>query len=597
MMTNSNNSIQSFKEQLNIVDVISRVVPLKRSGSGYVGVCPFHNEKTPSFSVSEQKQIFKCFGCGASGNVIEFTKKYYNLDFKEAVEKLAKENGIEFQFGGSNSKRLDKYYEVNKVAARFFYSKLTQGKNKGYSYFRSRGIKDETIKTFGLGYGGESWDELYNHLKSNGFEDKIMVELGLVSKSKKDGKFYDRFRNRVIFPIINTAGKVIGFGGRILGDGVPKYLNSPESPVFRKQNNLYGLNLSKQYIGKSSNVILVEGYMDVISLYQNGVVNVGASLGTALTQNQAKLLKRYTKNVVLCYDSDNAGINAALRGMEILDREDLKVRVLHVTDGKDPDEYVKSNGKEAYLKLVDNAMPMIDYKLNSIKKKYNLKEEVEKIDYMKEAMAYLKNRSPIERDIYINKLSEDLNISKYALESELKGIKISDFDNKKYSDSGYEHKTKDLKEEQTYKDMPYDEVEIFRCLLENPGFTTELLENMDGLEFNLSKKVGNIIFDLYGTKGDFTLDDILNRLEIDEAKYFFDKINNGIGKSDSLVFKDLILRHKSDILQEKINSLHNRIKMKEQEEAPEVVDEWMRKIIELNDKKVKIELELHERGK
>lgn len=592
-MANSNNSIENFKDQLNIVDVINRVVPLKRSGSGYVGICPFHNEKTPSFSVSEQKQIFKCFGCGVSGNIIEFTKQYYNLDFKEAVEKLAKENGIDFKLGYSDNKRLDKYYEVNKAAAKFFYLKLTQGKNKGYTYLVKRGISDETVKKFGLGYGGENWDELYEHLKAKGFDDKIMIELGLVTKSRKDGKCYDRFRGRVIFPILNTSGKVIGFGGRILGDGVPKYLNSPESPVFQKQNNIYGLNLSKQFIGKSSEAILVEGYMDVISLYQNGVQNIGASLGTALTQNQAKLLKRYTKNVVLCYDSDSAGINAALRGSEILDNQGLKVRVLHVTSGKDPDEFIKSEGRTAFLKLVDNAAFMIDYRLDNIKKKYDLKKDVDKLGYMKEAVSFLKLRTPIERDIYIKKISEELNISTYAIEREI-GNTSPNQQNHYVPDNG-QNKRKVIDEEATYKDMPFDEVEIFRCLLENPDLTVELLTNMDGLEFNLSKKIGNIIFELYGTKGEFTVNDIMERLEGDEAKYFSDKLNNCPGKSDDTVFKDLILRHKKQIINDKIEALHKKIALKENEESPEVIQKWMHNVIELQKKSIEIQKEQRER--
>ena len=305
-------TLEELKSRLNIVDVIGRVVPLRRAGSNFKGVCPFHNEKTPSFVVSEQKQIFTCFGCGASGDAIEFTKRYYNLEFQEAVEKLAAENGLSISLHKGNGDR-EKYYEINKEAARFFYRAFTEQQNAGYTYMKNRGMDDAILKKFGIGYADESWDSLYLFFKKKGISEKILLELGLISESK--GKYYDKFRNRVMFPIINTSGKVIGFGGRAIGQAEPKYLNSPENKVFQKKNNLYALNITKQDIGKEGYAILVEGYMDAISLYQNGVRNVGASLGTALTDNQARLLNRYTKNVVLSYDADSAGRNAALRGI------------------------------------------------------------------------------------------------------------------------------------------------------------------------------------------------------------------------------------------------------------------------------------------
>ena len=283
------------------------------------------------------------------------------MDFNEAVEKLADEYGIEIQKNSHKDDR-EKYYEVNREAARLFYRNLTEKKNPGYTYMQHRGIQDSTIKKFGLGYAEDSWNNLYDYFKKKGTDEKILIELGLISK--KGDRCYDKFRNRVIFPIINTAGKVIGFGGRALdNEAMPKYLNSPENKVFQKKNNLYALNSTRQDIGKEGSAIIVEGYMDAISLYQNGVRNVTASLGTALTENQAKLINRYTKNVILSYDADAAGQKAALRGIEVLRGENCKVKVLHVTDGKDPDEYIKKNGREAFLRLTENALPYIDYKL------------------------------------------------------------------------------------------------------------------------------------------------------------------------------------------------------------------------------------------
>ena len=286
-----------IKAGCNIVDVIGRSVNLKRSGSNYKGVCPFHNEKTPSFVVSEDKQIFTCFGCGQSGDVISFVEKYYNLSFQEAIEKLASEYNIELKSGEfKNEKKKDVMYNINAEAARFFFEQMRTTENPAYKYIRRRGISDQTIVKFGIGYAPDSWDSLILDMKDKGIDEKQMTALGLASGN--NGKIYSKFRNRIMFPIINTRGKVIGFGGRVLDDGIPKYLNSPESEIFRKKNNLFGINLTRQEISKEGKAILVEGYMDVISLFQQGVKNVVASLGTALTENQALMLKRYTNDAV-----------------------------------------------------------------------------------------------------------------------------------------------------------------------------------------------------------------------------------------------------------------------------------------------------------
>ncbi len=417
-MAYNNNATDEIKSRCNIVDVISRVVPLKRAGSNYKGVCPFHNEKTPSFVVSDAKQIFTCFGCGATGDVIEFVKRYYNLDFVSAMEKLAGDYGIQLEMKtGPASKSKDEYYEINRKAARFYYDAFTKTNNPGYEYMAKRGIEPAVLKKFGIGYADGSWDSLFKYFESIGTDTKKLLELGLISESK--GKYYDKFRDRVIFPIINTNGKVIGFGGRTLGDGVPKYLNSSESQVFQKKNNIYGLNLTRSEVSKEDMVILVEGYMDVISLYQHGIGHVGATLGTALTENQARLLKRYTKNVVLAYDSDNAGVTAALRGIDILYKEGCKPRVLHVTSGKDPDEYVKAKGKEAFMKLVREAVPYEDYKLSVLKKEHDLDTTEGRVEFLKEAAVFLAGLTPVEADAYIVKLANETGISEGAIRREM----------------------------------------------------------------------------------------------------------------------------------------------------------------------------------
>ena len=411
------NTIEEIKSRCNIVDVVGRVVPLKRTGTNYKGLCPFHNEKTPSFVVSEAKQIFTCFGCGASGDTIEFMQKYYNLEFSEAVEKLASECGIVIETDFKKSEKKDIQYLINREAATFFYKAFREKSNPAATYMQKRGITPEVLNLFGVGFADGEWDSLYLYLKSKGYDEEKLLELGLISESK--GKYYDKFRNRVIFPIISTGGKVIGFGGRSLGDDMPKYLNSSESSIFLKKNNLYALNLTKQEIGKTGYGIIVEGYMDVISLYQYGVRNVAASLGTALTENQARLLKRYTNQVVLSYDADEAGKNASLRGMEILHKENFRIKVLSIPDGKDPDDYIKRHGKSGFLQIIKTALPYADYKLELARAGMNMSSTEDRLHFLREAVAVLRSLSPMEADLYIRKLATESGISEGAIRSEL----------------------------------------------------------------------------------------------------------------------------------------------------------------------------------
>ncbi|MDO4393342.1 MAG: DNA primase [Bacillota bacterium] len=415
---NQNNIVDEIKSRCNIVDVIGRVVPLKKAGSNFKGICPFHNEKTPSFVVSEQKQIFTCFGCGASGDVIEFVKRYRNVDFMGAAESLAEEYGISLEGTFRGNKDKDELYEINRQAARFWYRKLRSEANPGYEYMQKRGISNDVLNKFGIGYAQDSWQELYNHLTSMGFAPKKLLELGLIAKSEKTGRYYDKFRNRVIFPIMNTGGKIIGFSGRIIGDGEPKYLNSRESGIFLKKNNLYGLNMAVKEVRNQDRIILVEGQMDVVSLYQSGIRNVSASLGTALTENQARLIKRYTGNVILSYDADNAGQKAADRGIDILYSEGLIAKVMKVSQGKDPDEFVKANGREAFLELADNAEAYGDFKIRRVASSYDLKDNQQRVQFIDECVGILRKMKPVEADIYIKKLAMDYGISEAAVRNE-----------------------------------------------------------------------------------------------------------------------------------------------------------------------------------
>ena len=477
------NFTDDLKAQLNIVDVIGREVTLKKSGSNYMGLCPFHSEKTPSFSVNEGKQFYHCFGCGKSGDVIGFVQEYYKLPFMEAVEKLAAENGIKLPERRSSGPKIDydKYHGINAKAARFFYNNLGVRGNKGLAYLRKRGLSKETITSFGLGYAPPSGHALVDHLRNEGVSDEDMLKLGLANKGK--GDLYDKFRDRVMFPIINTQDKVIGFGGRAIGDYKPKYLNSPESEIFLKKNNLFGLNLTKKEIDKEQRAIIVEGYMDMISLYQNGVRNVAASLGTALTLNQARLLCRYSKNIVLSYDSDAAGINAALRGIDVINEAGGKPRVMNVTDGKDPDDFIKAHGKEAFLKLVDNAVPATDYKLRLARRGFDLKNDRDVLEYIDRVVPILKDLGPVEQDIYVRKLAGEFGISESAIHM---AVSSSSNNNKSVnyaqSNSGRERAVRDSVRRAQNKGF-YDRYEIAFVILamNDPRYLKRFRE--DGIEF------------------------------------------------------------------------------------------------------------------
>lgn len=414
--------IQKVKDSSDIVDIISESVKLKKSGRNYIGLCPFHHEKTPSFSVSQDKQIFRCFGCGEGGNVITFIMKYKNLDFVESVKLLAERSNIEIETENSieskNKQLYEKAYKINVEAARFFYSQLKQNKN-ALSYFLNRGISENTIRKFGLGYAPDGWSNLIRFLKYKGYTELDMLNAGLIIKSEK-GTFYDRFRNRVMFPVFDYRGKVIGFGGRVLDDSKPKYLNSPETAVFKKGTNLFGLNYAIKNLQEKM-IIIVEGYMDCISLHQQGITNVVASLGTALTPNQAKLLKRYVNKIIISYDADLAGQTATLRGLEILRNEDFDVKVLTVPHGKDPDEFVRSNGREAFAKLIDNALPLIDYRLKKIGENVNFNDPEMVAKYAKDSTLIVNELNPLQKDVYIKKISETTGIKEQSIYDLIRG--------------------------------------------------------------------------------------------------------------------------------------------------------------------------------
>lgn len=416
----------SFLDELvarsDIVEIVRRYVPLKKQGSNYFGLCPFHNEKSPSFSVSPDKQIFHCFGCGEGGGVIQFVMKIENLPFIEAVRLLADAAGMQMpsereQSDGQRRLR-ERLLAVNRDAARWFHSLLNQPQGQAaQQYFSGRGLSRKTVTAFGLGYSEDSWDGLLRHLTGLGYRPDEIEKAGLAVRGAKGG-LYDRFRGRVMFPIIDVRGDVVGFGGRVLDDSKPKYLNSPDTPVFHKNRNLFALNMAKK--SKLGKLILAEGYMDVIALHQAGFDCAVASLGTALTEEQAKLMTRYTSEVVICYDSDGAGQKAAQRAIDILNRAGLSVRVMRVPGAKDPDEYIRENGSEAFALLLKKPQTDGEYRIAQLAARHDLQRDDERAAFLKETvklLAGMPNR--IDREIYARSAARQAGISENAVLAEV----------------------------------------------------------------------------------------------------------------------------------------------------------------------------------
>lgn len=407
-------------ENSDIVAIIGDYVDLKKSGNSYKGLCPFHNEKTPSFTVDDRKQLFHCFGCGEGGDVVSFIMHKEGLSYIDSMKYLAKKAGIKLDDTKSSkeNKILNRYYDINKDIMMYFYKNLLTDK-ACQIYLKNRGFRSNIVNTFMLGFAKNSWDDLLSYVKKKDYLLDDIENLGLIKKSQ-NGKYYDKYRNRLIFPIINHYGKVIGFGGRSIDSTMPKYLNSPESQVFKKRYNLYGLNIFKKQSNKD--IILVEGYMDVIGLNNQGIDQAVASLGTSLTSDQAKLLKRYAKNVYICYDEDNAGIKATDRAIEILLDEGIKPNIISLEKGLDPDDFVKKYGRDAFIKKMDEASDVYNYKYNKILDLYAESKDNEKFEKLNLFIEFLSSiKSDLTREIFINNVSKLFDIDKSTLkESVLK---------------------------------------------------------------------------------------------------------------------------------------------------------------------------------
>ncbi|MGQ9824523.1 MAG: DNA primase, partial [Desulfotomaculales bacterium] len=466
--------IETVREQVDLVEVASEYLHLTRRGKDYVALCPFHQEKTPSFTVSREKQIFHCFGCGTGGNVFHFLMAMENLTFPEAVRQLAARAGLPVPVtgeGGEKKARLESRILEMNALARDFYSRILRERPEGAparEYLAKRGLTGETALLFGLGYAPDAWDSLTSHLRGHGYTLDEILAAGLAVAGER-GRPFDRFRRRVIFPIRTVGGKIAGFGGRILGEGEPKYLNSPETPVFNKREVLYGLDRARQAIKELGFAVIMEGYMDVLTAHQAGITNAVGSLGTSLTVEQGRLLRRYTTEAVIAYDADAAGVAATLRGLDMLQELGYRVKVVTIPEGKDPDEYIRNRGRREWDALVEKAPPLVEYRLDQACRSTGDKQKI----LAQVLPSVAKMASPLEQEEAVKLIAARLNVSWEALKSELRRINTEQRKKWPISDK-IANKTHNIITDA----KKIAEREIFRLVLQNPGYLPAVKEEL-----------------------------------------------------------------------------------------------------------------------
>jgi len=516
-------------DHVNIIDVISGYITVERSGKNYKALCPFHNEKTPSFIISEEKQLFHCFGCGAAGNAINFITQYENLDSIDAVEFLADKYNVDIsQFAkGANQKNASqhgKYYDILRDAAVFFYKNL-RTHPEAMSYLERRGIHVDVIKQFGIGFSSDAWSDLLKSLSSK-YSIADLESVGLIIPNKDKSRYYDRFRNRVMFPIINPKGKVIGFGGRVMDDSLPKYLNSPETEVFNKSQTLYGLNLAKNNHNEKKQLIIAEGYMDVIALHTFGFTNAVATLGTALTTEHGRLMRRYADEIIICYDSDFAGQKATLRSLDVLQGIIEKIKIIVLGENLDPDEYLKKYGADKFKEKIDTAITATEYRINHLMQAYNLNNDQEKIEFLSKVVVIVAAlTNAFEKNLYIDKLSSLLDVSRELIAKEV--FKENYNANSQY---GFHSKNK------TVETIPrissdkkkYLEKQLVAYYIHKFETLSELHKSMIG-QFRYSDELQEIIdyvISYYNTNTEFSMQHIIENADLSISTGLIDIIQS-----------------------------------------------------------------------
>ncbi|MCR5272810.1 MAG: DNA primase [Lachnospiraceae bacterium] len=557
----SDELIEEVRSRNDIVDVIGKYVKLTKKGSTYFGLCPFHNEKTPSFSVTPSKQMYYCFGCGAGGNVFTFLMNYENFTFTEAMEELAGRVGIELpkqEYSAEQKREADRrqlIFDANREAGKFYYMMLRSERGKSaHDYFTNRKLSEETMKKFGLGYSDMYSDSLYKYLKSKGFKDDILKDTGLFTYDEVKGA-HDKFWNRAMFPIMDVHSKIIGFGGRVMGEGEPKYLNSAETKIFDKGRNLYGLNIARS--SKREGFLLCEGYMDVISLHQAGFDNAVASLGTALTSGHANLLKRYTKEVYLTYDSDGAGVKAALRAIPILKQVGITAKVIDMRPHKDPDEFIKALGAEAYQERIDNAENSFMYEIRMLERNFDLKDPEDKTKfYHAIAEKLLGFPEELERSNYLEAVADKYRIGFDALRKLVNTLAAKGVRQTSQSENEPERRVREKKKNDGMKES---EKLLLTYLIEDTGLFDQIKGYIDVSDFSegIYYETAKILFEQYETSGTVNPAQIISRFEDEDdqrelASLFNAKIRYlSTDAEQQKALKETVIRVKQ-------NSLNNR---------------------------------------
>ncbi len=568
-MRYSDELLDEIKSKNDIIDIVSQYVVLKRSGRNYMGLCPFHKEKSPSFCVSPDKQIFHCFGCGVGGNVIHFIGKIENLNFIEALELLANRAGIELPKSGNVeddriSRLKSRVYELNKCAAEFYHQNLYKPTAKpAQEYVKKRKLDNKTLKAFKIGYSGR-FNELYTELHSKGFTEEEILASCLVNKNQ-DGKFIDRFRNRLMFPIFDARDRVIAFGGRVLDDSKPKYINSPEDIVYSKGRHLFAYNLAKKENPKT--IIIVEGYMDAVSLHQRGINNAVASLGTALTESQGRLLRRSCEKVVIGYDADGAGQAATLRGLEILQNLGCDIRILQIEGAKDPDEFVVKYGPERFQKYVDSAISLIEFKVKMLKRQLNLENVNDKIKFLNEVANILsKIENNMEREVYIDKISLEYKVSKEAIYAEVnKRLYGNNHSEKKLEKSvtAIRKVKQDVNEKEVDEKTKKTENLIIYLLINYPNKSFARLENIiknNLIKVERNRQITSKLYEEY-RKGNINIENIIDLFEDENIVNYLSGImslNFEITDVNKCI-DDVMLTYKKEILLQKRNDILNKL--------------------------------------
>lgn len=569
MVRYSDELLDEIKSKNDIVDIVSQYVVLKRTGRNYMGLCPFHKEKSGSFCVSPDKQIFHCFGCGVGGNVFHFISKIENLNFKESVEMLANRAGVELPVSGNFeddklAKLKSRVYEVNKCAAEFYHENLYKPTAKpGQEYVKKRHLDNKTLKAFKIGYSGR-FNELYTELKSKGFTEEEILASCLVNKNP-DGKFIDRFRNRLMFPIFDTHERVIAFGGRVLDDSKPKYINSPEDIVYSKGRHLFAFNIARKYNSKT--IIMVEGYMDAVSLHQRGIHNAVASLGTALTEAQGRLLRRSCEKVIIGYDADGAGQAATLRGLEILQNLGCDIRILQIEGAKDPDEFVVKYGPERFQMYVDKAISLVEFKVKMLKKSLDLDNVNDKIKFLNEvAKIVAKVENSMEREVYVDKISLEYKVSKDAIYAEInKLLYANSRTEQKLEKKVVPVKNISIQQDEQPVDVKTKRLEslVIYLLINYPDKSferlTKLIDN-NVIKIERNKAIINKLYEEH-EKGNINIENILDLFEDEITVNYL----SGIMSSDFEItdvdkcIEDVLVTYRKELLLQRRNEILGKI--------------------------------------